>query len=122
MNQPKRNKQFDILPLLVIAVGLVLVVGVITWLLLERGRASNANTTQTGAQTSAPVSEQDIQRVSLADSKAAFDNRSAVFVDVRDPDSYKTAHVPGAINIPLGELENRINELKPDQWIILYCT
>src|SRR5512133_1676480 len=118
MKQPKQNRPFDMLPLLVIAVGVILVVGVITWLLLERGRA---NTPQTGGQETS-VPDQEIQRVSLGDSKAAFDIKSAVFVDVRDADSYKTAHIPGAINIPLGELENRISELDPNQWIILYCT
>jgi rhodanese-related sulfurtransferase len=32
--------------------------------------------------------------------------------DVRDSDSFNEAHVPGAINIPFGELEERMDEFR----------
>ena len=63
-----------------------------------------------------------LPRVNLADAKAAYDSKSAVFVDVRDADSYATKHIQGAINLPLGTLENQTNNLNPNQWIITYCT
>ena len=64
----------------------------------------------------------EVARVSLEDAKAAFDNGAAVFVDVRSQSSYATRHIPGALSIPLAELEARISELGQDQWIITYCT
>ena len=64
----------------------------------------------------------EIERVSLADAKAALDAGSAVFVDVRIAEAYAVDHVPGALNIPLGELETRLTELDSHQWIIIYCT
>ena len=64
----------------------------------------------------------EVVRLSLEDAKAAFDNGTAVFVDVRSQSSYAASHIPGALSIPLIELEPRVNELDPNQWIITYCT
>ena len=69
-----------------------------------------------------PSTVESVVRVSLADSKAAFDAKTAVFLDVRDAGSYANAHIPGALNIPLNELEARLSELDPKAWIITYCT
>jgi len=64
----------------------------------------------------------EIQRVTLEESKAAFDNGEAIFVDVRTTSAYQAGHIPGALSIPLAELPTQIDELDPDQWIITYCT
>ena len=71
-----------------------------------------------------PTAEQptEVVRLSLEDAKAAFDDGAAVFVDVRSQSSYAARHIPGALSIPLVELEPRISELGSDQWIITYCT
>ena len=42
-------------------------------------------------------------------------------LDVRPPEEYAAGHLPGAVNIPLGELEKRLHELNPDQEIVAYC-
>ena len=63
-----------------------------------------------------------IERVSLDESKVAFDNSSAVFLDVRSQAAFDTNHIPGAVNSPLAELEFRLDELDPDDWIVTYCT
>jgi rhodanese-related sulfurtransferase len=41
-------------------------------------------------------------------------------VDVRQPKEYEQGHLPGAQLIPLGELEGRLKELKPDKPTIAY--
>jgi len=64
----------------------------------------------------------EIQRVTLEESKAALDNGEATFVDVRSASSYAASHIPGALSIPLAELQARIDELDSDGWIITYCT
>jgi len=64
----------------------------------------------------------EVSRVGIEESKAAFDNGEAVFLDVRSESSYATGHIPGALSIPLADLEMRMEELDPDQWIITYCT
>ena len=42
-------------------------------------------------------------------------------LDVREPAEYSFGHIPGAKSIPLGELENRINELDKDNEIYVVC-
>lgn len=42
-------------------------------------------------------------------------------LDVRPTDEFVFGHLPGAINIPLAELEARITEIDPGQEIIAYC-
>jgi len=42
-------------------------------------------------------------------------------LDVRPPEEFAAGHVPGAINIPLDELEQRLEELGKDQEIVAYC-
>jgi len=42
-------------------------------------------------------------------------------LDVRPPEEYAAGHVPGAINIPLSELEQRLDELGDGQQVVAYC-
>ena len=60
------------------------------------------------------VTAQEVTRLSLEDAKAAFDQKTAVFLDVRDADSYASSHIPGALSIPLSELPDRLGELDPE--------
>ncbi|WP_407309642.1 rhodanese-like domain-containing protein [Desulfosporosinus sp. SB140] len=42
-------------------------------------------------------------------------------VDVREPNEYATGHVPKAVNIPLGNLTNHLNEIAKGKEVILVC-
>lgn len=75
-----------------------------------------------GTANPPPEGTQEVQRVTLEESKAAFDQNSAIFLDVRSETAYEASHIPGALSIPLQFLEPRIAELDPNQWIITYCT
>jgi NADPH-dependent 2,4-dienoyl-CoA reductase/sulfur reductase-like enzyme/rhodanese-related sulfurtransferase len=47
-----------------------------------------------------------------------------LLVDVRDPHEYEAEHVPGALNLPLGELRGRLDELTElagGREVWLYC-
>lgn len=47
-----------------------------------------------------------IRTIDMAAFKSALDKREAgLIVDVREPDEYRSGHVPGAINIPRGLIE-----------------
>jgi NADPH-dependent 2,4-dienoyl-CoA reductase/sulfur reductase-like enzyme/peroxiredoxin family protein/rhodanese-related sulfurtransferase/TusA-related sulfurtransferase len=50
-----------------------------------------------------------------------YKDKGALFLDVRDPESYNLDHFEGAINIPLEKLRSKIKELPKDKDIILYC-
>ncbi|MGI9614402.1 MAG: rhodanese-like domain-containing protein [Acidimicrobiales bacterium] len=43
------------------------------------------------------------------------------FVDVREPDEVEAGTLPGAVNIPLGDLSNRVGELDKTQPVVLLC-
>ncbi|MCU7915762.1 MAG: metalloregulator ArsR/SmtB family transcription factor [Candidatus Thiodiazotropha sp. (ex Gloverina cf. vestifex)] len=42
-------------------------------------------------------------------------------LDVRPEEEYASGHLPGAINIPLGDLEKHLDKLNHDQEIVAYC-
>jgi rhodanese-related sulfurtransferase/predicted transcriptional regulator len=42
-------------------------------------------------------------------------------LDVRPPDEFALGHVPGAVNIPLRALKERLTEINPDREIVAYC-
>lgn len=42
-------------------------------------------------------------------------------IDVRPPEEYAAAHIPGALSIPLGELKARLKELPKGRAVVAYC-
>jgi ArsR family transcriptional regulator len=46
---------------------------------------------------------------------------TVTILDVRPEDEFALGHLPGALNIPLRELEARLGEMDPDQEIVAYC-
>lgn len=42
-------------------------------------------------------------------------------LDVRPPEEYAAGHLPGALNIPLVDLEKHLAELSPDNEVVAYC-
>lgn len=44
-----------------------------------------------------------------------------ILVDVREPEEFEIARIPGSILIPLRELSTRFQELDPHQEIVLQC-
>jgi rhodanese-related sulfurtransferase len=55
----------------------------------------------------------------------AFQAQSALFVDARAPEEYAEGHIPGALNIPPDDFENRvldnIDRIEGAPAIIAYC-
>lgn len=48
-------------------------------------------------------------------------NSKIVLLDVRTPDEYRQAHLKGALLIPLGELNRRVQEVPRDRPVLVYC-
>jgi predicted sulfurtransferase len=71
-----------------------------------------------------PLAEAEVPRISPEKAKAAMESGAAIVIDVRSREAYAVSHIPGAINIQLGEFETNITSLDLDkeQWIITYCT
>jgi 3-mercaptopyruvate sulfurtransferase SseA len=43
-----------------------------------------------------------------------------LLVDVRSADEFRDAHITGAVNIPLGEIERRLDEVPRQGLVVLY--
>lgn len=111
------RKQKSLLPVyLAVGGGLVLLV-IAIWLVVQ-----NSNNNQGPASSAEGVPVAAIERVTVKDAKEALDAGTAIFVDVRGADAYSVSHIPGALSIPLADVEARLSELDPEQWIITYCT
>ena len=111
-----RYKQRSETPIIIITLGILLLIAAVVLGL------QNIFITPTDNPHSHEETFPETPRVTLAEAKAALDARSAVFVDVRSAQAYQESHIASSINIPLAELEARINELDPARWIITYCT
>lgn len=46
---------------------------------------------------------------------------AAFVIDVRPLDEFAAGHIPGAVHLPLAQLERRLAELPRDQEIVAYC-
>ncbi len=64
--------------------------------------------------------EPDSLEVDL-DTFAAAHADGAVVLDVRNPDEYEDGHVPGAVLIPLGELNDRQGEIPDGDPVYVIC-
>ncbi len=64
-----------------------------------------------------------IEMISPEDAKAKHDKGGVIFLDCRTEDEFKAGHIPGAMHIPRGLLEFKIESKVPDKnaEIIVYC-
>lgn len=62
-----------------------------------------------------------LERIDSAGLLARMREGSVTLVDVRPTEEYAAGHVPGAVSVPLGELERRLGELPRDREIVAYC-
>jgi DNA-binding transcriptional ArsR family regulator len=46
---------------------------------------------------------------------------SVVVLDVRPPKEYNNGHLPGAVNVPLSQLEETLKTLSPGTDVVAYC-
>jgi rhodanese-related sulfurtransferase len=49
------------------------------------------------------------------------DGERGILLDVREPTEFAAGHVEGAVNLPLSQLRDRLDELPPDRDIYVYC-
>jgi rhodanese-related sulfurtransferase len=69
--------------------------------------------------------EVTVNRVTVDEVKARMDRgEPLVFLDTRNPTAWGEADtkLPGAIRMPVDEVERRLGEIPRDRAIITYCT
>lgn len=86
------------------------------WMIVLAALAGSPVLAQVADETAVP-------RISVADLKIAADGGRVLVVDVRDAASYAGGHLPGAINVPLEELQQKLATLKAAKKpIVAYCS
>ncbi|HKJ09109.1 MAG TPA: metalloregulator ArsR/SmtB family transcription factor [Gammaproteobacteria bacterium] len=63
----------------------------------------------------------ELEPVQADDLLARVRGGEVTVLDVRPPEEFAAGHLPGAINIPLDELEARLREIDPAQEVVAYC-
>lgn len=75
-----------------------------------------------GVQPEPDVGEDELWEITPVELKRRLDRGEALFIlDVREPQEWEIAHLPGATLIPLGQLPNRLHELNSADEIVLHC-
>ena len=62
--------------------------------------------------------------ITAQEAKAIMDSQEGfVILDVREQHEYDESHIPGAVLLPLGQVEDKAHEVLPDkeQLILVYC-
>jgi len=88
--------------------------------LLSRCESSRAVTTASKADAHTPS---HVREVELEAVLSAIDRgKRVVFVDVREPSEFHEQHIPGALNIPIRDLnETTLSQIGPADYVVSYC-
>lgn len=62
----------------------------------------------------------DVRQVHVDQVRGLVESGAAI-IDVREPGAYAKAHLKGAVNIPLGQLRDRLDEVPRDRPVYLNC-
>ncbi|SFD96815.1 Rhodanese-related sulfurtransferase [Paenibacillus catalpae] len=62
-----------------------------------------------------------MEPIALEELRKRMDRGEVVLIDVRPEEEYAAGHIPGAISIPIEELERYLETLPLDKEIVAYC-
>jgi rhodanese-related sulfurtransferase len=86
------------------------------------GRVGERNVAEIGRVVTDYFQARDaLEPVSRDDLVARLRDDLVTVLDVRPEDEFALGHLPGALNIPLAELERRLGELPKSREVIAYC-
>ena len=77
-----------------------------------------------GETTSNASSEDGYQQISQEEAKEMMDTQDVIILDVREQDEYDSGHIPGAVLLPVGTIdEETAAEVIPekDSTVLVYC-
>ena len=77
-----------------------------------------------GGTASNSSSENDYQQISQEEAKEMMDTQDVIILDVREQDEYDSGHIPGAVLLPVGTIdETTAAEVIPemDSTVLVYC-
>ena len=63
----------------------------------------------------------DIPQIQIHEAKKKFDLKQCLFVDIRDPGSYGAAHIPGALHLHDGNVQEFVQTTDKNADVVVYC-
>ena len=63
----------------------------------------------------------DIPQIQIHEAKRKLDGKQSLFVDIRDPGSYGQAHIPGALHLHDGNIQEFLQNTGKETDIVVYC-
>jgi hypothetical protein len=145
---PEPNPNSSRNSLILLAVGAVLVAGLVVWALTRTVQApvpASAETfptttmpaaqptatdsgTSTAAATTAesptviPGDKSTVKRIAAEDLKDKFDRGDVVIIDTRAASAFAAGHIPGALNIPMASVQANLDQIPKGKEVVTYCT
>lgn len=77
-----------------------------------------------GGTASNTSSESDYQQISQEEAKEMMDTQDVIILDVREQDEYDSDHIPGAVLLPVGTIDEKTAAEvipKKDSTVLVYC-
>ncbi|UUZ86989.1 metalloregulator ArsR/SmtB family transcription factor [Paenibacillus sp. P26] len=62
-----------------------------------------------------------LEAITLEELLHRMDSGEVILLDVRPEDEYAAGHIPGAISVPMEELENYLSTLPKEKEVVAYC-
>ena len=59
--------------------------------------------------------------ISITDFKDSLQSDLIFVVDSRTPDEFASGHFPGAVNIPLEDMQKRMKDIPKDKFVVVHC-
>jgi thiosulfate sulfurtransferase len=63
----------------------------------------------------------EIPQIQIHEAKKKLDEKFSLFVDIRDPGSYRQAHIPGAIHLNDGNVQEFVQQTDKNKEVVVYC-
>lgn len=63
----------------------------------------------------------EVKEISVTESLVSLKEEKAVFLDIRDSNSFDQGHIPGAINLNDGNIESFLKSADKNKTTIVYC-
>jgi rhodanese-related sulfurtransferase len=62
-----------------------------------------------------------VKQLSATELKNRIEKEQLFLLDVREPNEFQYGHISNSVLIPLNQIPNRLNELNPQQEIVVIC-
>ncbi|MPZ75059.1 MAG: thiosulfate sulfurtransferase GlpE [Deltaproteobacteria bacterium] len=63
----------------------------------------------------------EIAQIQIHEAKEKLDQKECLFVDIRDPGSYRAGHIPGALHLDDGNVQKFVQNTDKEKPVVVYC-